>query len=126
MAVIVVAEDDPDLRELVTLILGQAGHEVVGVGQGDAALAACRERRPAVAVLDIAMPGDLDGLAVTRALRADPATADLPVLLLTARARADDVRAGIDSGADDYIAKPFDVGYFVERVGRLVADGRLA
>jgi DNA-binding response OmpR family regulator len=106
VARILVADDDVDIRELVEFKLSTLGHDVVAVADGAAAIEACQARRPDLAVLDVMMPG-VSGLDAIRAIRADPALADLPVILLTARAQESDVETGFDSGADDYITKPF-------------------
>jgi two-component system, OmpR family, response regulator MtrA len=104
--VVVVADDDEDILMLVRATLAGGGFEVVVARDGAAALALVAERRPAAAVLDIAMP-ELDGLEVLTRLRADPATADLPVVLLSARAQENDVARGYELGASRYIRKPF-------------------
>jgi two-component system response regulator MtrA len=103
---VVVADDDEDILMLVRATLAGAGYEVVVARDGSTALALLRERRAAAAVLDIAMP-ELDGLEVLTQLRADPATADLPVILLSARAQESDVARGYELGASRYIRKPF-------------------
>jgi DNA-binding response OmpR family regulator len=104
--VVVVADDDEDILMLVRATLTRAGYEVVVARDGAAALALLGESRPAAAVLDIAMP-ELDGLEVLARLRADPATAELPVILLSARAQESDVARGFELGASAYIRKPF-------------------
>jgi CheY-like chemotaxis protein len=104
--VVVVADDDEDILMLVRATLAGAGYEVVVARDGAAALARVGERLPAAAVLDIAMP-ELDGLEVLRRIRANPATADLPVVLLSARAQEADVARGYEEGASTYIRKPF-------------------
>ncbi len=103
---VLAADDDPLIRELIQFRLERSGYEVVTVEDGEAALAAAFERRPALVILDVMMP-KLDGYEVTRRLRADERTAKLPVILLTARAQEADVSAGFDAGADDYLTKPF-------------------
>lgn len=120
MARIVVADDDVDIRELVEFKLTTMGHEVVAVGDGAAALAACRERRPDLCVLDVMMPG-VSGLDAIRTIRTDPELLDLPVILLTARAQESDVSTGFDSGADDYITKPFSPRELASRVDALLS-----
>ncbi|WP_067437197.1 response regulator [Nocardioides jensenii] len=120
MAKIVVADDDVDIRELVVFKLRQGGHEVSAVGDGAAAVAACLEERPALALLDIMMPG-MSGLDAARALRQDPATARLPIILLTARAQESDVEQGFAVGADDYITKPFSPRELASRVAAVLA-----
>jgi DNA-binding response OmpR family regulator len=104
--VILIADDDEDILELVRVRLARSGYETVLARDGAEALAAARERAPALALLDVSMPL-MDGYAVTRALRSDPATAGIPVILLTARVQKADVVIGFEAGADDYIIKPF-------------------
>jgi DNA-binding response OmpR family regulator len=113
---VLVADDDPDIRDLVCLAVRRAGAAVVAsVGDGRAALAAARDQQPALAVLDVAMPG-ATGLEVCTALRGDAATARVRVLLLSAGASSDDVARGLAAGADAYLAKPFGVADLVRQV----------
>ncbi|KQY54495.1 MULTISPECIES: response regulator transcription factor [unclassified Nocardioides] len=120
MARIVVADDDEDIRELVVFKLRQAGHEVSAVSDGAAAVEACRADKPALALLDIMMPG-MSGLDAARALRAEPATARLPIILLTARAQESDIEQGFAVGVDDYITKPFSPRELASRVAAVLA-----
>ncbi|HTZ43057.1 MAG TPA: response regulator [Jatrophihabitans sp.] len=115
LRVAVIAEDDSDIRELVSTKLTGAGYRVIPVSNGTAALAAIRERLPDVAILDVMMPGT-SGLDVIGALRGDPRTAAIPVILLSAKSQEFDVETGIASGAADYIVKPFSPRELVERV----------
>ena len=103
---VVLAEDDVDIRDLVQIVLEGLDLEVTAVGTGSDALEACRELGPRLLLLDITMPG-MNGLEVCRAIRADEKLHDLPVIIMTARAQASDVAAGIEAGADTYIIKPF-------------------
>lgn len=112
---VLVADDDDDIRELVVFKLEQSGYEVVAVPDGSAALAAVRERRPRLAILDIMMPG-MSGLDVLHEIRADETLAELRVILLTARSRDLDVDAGYSTGADDYVIKPFSPRELMHRV----------
>ncbi|MXG91847.1 response regulator [Nocardioides flavescens] len=120
MALIVVADDDVDIRDLVEFKLSTLGHDIVSVADGSAAVAACRDHRPDLAVLDVMMPG-LTGLEAVRAMRGDSDLRDIPVILLTARAQQSDVQTGYDSGADDYITKPFSPKDLASRVEALLA-----
>ena len=113
---ILVAEDDPKQAHLVQVYLEREGHKVFVVGDGRAALEHCRARRPDLAVLDIMMPGP-DGLTVCRILRAE---SDVPILLLTARTTENDMLLGLDTGADDYITKPYSPRELVARVRALL------
>jgi DNA-binding response OmpR family regulator len=105
-AAILVADDDQDILELVAFRLERAGYEVLTAGDGEQALAAAREHRPALAVLDVMMP-KLTGYDVVKAMRAEEGTSRIPVILLTARVQEADVSRGFEAGADDYIRKPF-------------------
>lgn len=118
--VLLVADDDEDILTLVQLRLARSGYEVVVARDGEEALRLAQERCPDLAVLDWMMP-KATGLEVLRALRAGETTAEIPVVLLTARASDDDVQAGIDAGADDYIAKPFSPQELASRVQTILA-----
>lgn len=109
---ILVADDDRKLAALVRLYLERAGHSVVSVHDGKAALAECRRREPDLAVLDIMMPA-LDGHDVCHVLRSE---GDVPIIFLTARASEDDLVQGLGLGADDYVTKPFSPRELVARV----------
>ncbi len=119
MAKIVVADDDVDVRMLVALKLRHSGYDVVDVGDGAAALEACRDERPDLVVLDLMMPV-MSGLEACRAIKAEPGLADVPVVLLTARAQNTDVDAGLAVGADDYVTKPFSPKELAARVESLL------
>jgi DNA-binding response OmpR family regulator len=123
VARILVADDDVDIRELVEFKLSTMGHDIVAVGDGAAAIDACMAEKPDLAVLDVMMPG-VSGLDAIRAIRAEPNLADLPVILLTARAQESDVETGFDSGADDYITKPFSPRELASRVQALLSRSR--
>jgi CheY-like chemotaxis protein len=120
---IVVAEDDPDIRRLVGFALRRRGHTVLEVGRGDLALDLIRRERPALAVLDRRMPG-LDGLEVARLMDADPATARIPILFLSASAHAHEIAAGLRGGADAYLVKPFAPDALAEQVAKMLAADR--
>ena len=120
MARIVVADDDVDIRELVEFKLATLGHDIVTVADGSAAVDACRDERPDLAVLDMMMPG-LTGLEADPRDPRQPALAGIPVILLTARAQQSDVQTGFDSGADDYITKPFSPRELASWVEALLA-----
>lgn len=115
MSRILVVEDDRDIAELVAHYLERAGHTAAIVGSGPEALAAARRDPPDVLILDRMLPG-LDGLEVCRTLRAERQTADVPIIMLTARAEESDRVAGLEFGADDYVTKPFSPKELVARV----------
>jgi len=112
---ILIADDDEDILDLVHLGLSGSGYEILLARDGAAALATARERKPTLALLDIGMP-ELDGFEVTSALKNDPATKDIVVILFTARSEASDVEKGYAAGADDYIMKPFTLKTLQSRV----------
>jgi DNA-binding response OmpR family regulator len=119
---VLVADDDEDILLLVTTRLRRDGFDVVSASSGDRALALARERKPAIAVLDIGMPG-LDGLEVLEQIRADEQLGGTLVLLLTAKAQESDVRRGYEAGADAYVRKPFSPAELSKRVRELL-DGQ--
>ena len=118
---ILVADDDDDILLLVTTRLRRDGHEIVSASRGDDALALARETKPALAILDVGMPG-LDGLEVLEQIRADESLRETRVVLLTAKAQESDVRRGYEVGADAYIKKPFSPAQLSARVSELLAD----
>jgi DNA-binding response OmpR family regulator len=119
--VVLVADDDDDILLLVTTRLRRDGFTVLQARDGDEALDVALERRPAIAVLDIGMPG-LDGLDVVRAIRADDTTKEMRVILLTAKAQESDVRRGFEAGADAYVKKPFSPADLSARVKELAGS----
>jgi len=112
---VLVVEDEEDIRELVRFNLEQEGFSVIGVEDGERALALLRKERPALVILDLMLPG-MPGLDVCRRIRADATTATLPVLMLTAKAGEADRIVGLEMGADDYVTKPFSPRELVARV----------
>ena len=120
MATVLLAEDDADIRLLVTFTLTRAGYQVREFGDGLSAVADAREHPPDLAILDVMMPG-MSGLEVCQELRQDPATAHIPVIILTALAQQTDITAVFAAGADDYIVKPFSPREFVTRVNAALA-----
>ncbi len=104
--VVLAADDDADIRELVKFRLERAGYEVVSASDGEEALQRAVELQPDLAVLDVMMP-KMNGYEVTQEIRRSEATRAIPVILLTARVQDADITRGFDAGADDYIKKPF-------------------
>jgi DNA-binding response OmpR family regulator len=110
---ILVVEDDPNIADLVELYLRRDGFLVQQAADGDTALRRIRERHPQLVVLDLGLPGTIDGLEVCRQVRA---TSDLPIIMLTARDDEIDRVLGFELGADDYVTKPFSPRELVSRV----------
>jgi two-component system, OmpR family, alkaline phosphatase synthesis response regulator PhoP len=112
---VLVVEDDPDIAELLTLYLEKAGHAAERLEAGDAVVSRLVAGGVDLVILDVMLPG-LDGFAVFRLMRADPATTDIPVIMLTARGEEADRIDGLELGADDYLTKPFSPKELVARV----------
>ena len=113
-----VVDDDPVIRRLILVNLQLEGFDVAEAIDGQAALEAIADRTPHVVVLDVAMPR-LDGLATTAVLRADPATSDIKIVIVSARAQQADVRRGMEAGADAYLTKPFEPEMLIRCVREL-------
>ena len=119
MANILVVEDDLDIAQLITRYLTRAGHHVEQIASGAAVLPRVRREPADLMVLDVMLPG-IDGLQICRMLRADPETASMPVIMLTARADESDRVGGLEIGADDYVTKPFSPKELTARVAALL------
>jgi DNA-binding response OmpR family regulator len=115
MASILVVEDETTLRETLVFNLQEEGYAVLSAADGEQALEMIRHQHPDLVLLDIMLPR-LDGLAVCRLVRRDADIASIPIIMLTARGTQGDKMVGLDSGADDYITKPFGLGELVARV----------
>lgn len=113
--VILVVEDEKDIAELVRFNLEQEGFAVLTAADGEQGLQAVRRHRPALLILDLMLPA-ISGLEICRQLRADGATARLPIVMLTAKAAEVDRILGLEMGADDYVTKPFSPRELVARV----------
>jgi len=116
---IVVADDEPNILISLEFLLKRAGYRVVLARNGDEALAAVQRERPALALLDVMMPGK-SGLEVCQAVRADDGLAGVRILMLTAKGRETDVAKGLALGADAYMTKPFATKALVEQVRSLL------
>lgn len=119
---ILVVDDEPEAVELVEFNLKQAGYEVVTAADGAEALKKTRALLPSLIVLDLMLP-EMDGLEVCKMLRRDPATAAVPIVMLTAKAAEIDRVLGLELGADDYLTKPFSPRELVLRVKKLLTRG---
>jgi DNA-binding response OmpR family regulator len=120
--VVVIVEDDPHIADLVELYLRRDGFRPFQAGTGERALEVISERRPKLILLDIGLPGELDGIDVCRKVRAE---SDVPIVFLTARDDEVDRILGLELGADDYVTKPFSPRELVARVKAILrrADG---
>jgi len=116
---ILVIDDEPDLRELVRINLDQAGYSVETASSGREALHALRHSAPDLVVLDLMLP-DISGTELCRKIRSDPALAEIPVIMLTAKATEVDRVVGFELGADDYVTKPFSPRELALRVAAVL------
>ena len=122
---VLVVEDEPNIRELVCLHLGLEGYTCEGLGDGQSALKRTESERYDLLVLDVMIPG-IDGLSLCRAVRNGRTNHDVPILMLTARREESDKVVGLESGADDYLTKPFGVRELVARARALLRRPRQA
>jgi DNA-binding response OmpR family regulator len=106
LPLVLAADDDEDILALLAFRLERSGYSVLQARDGEEALELAREKKPDLAVIDVTMP-KLDGFELTRRLRAEEVTRRMPIILLTARTQDADVERGFETGADDYIRKPF-------------------
>lgn len=123
--VVLIADDNEDIRDLLTTRLGVRGYEVIATADGQAALDVIHERLPDIdiAVLDWVMPG-IQGHELCVKLKTDPRTRSLPVIILTARGEEEDRLLGLDLGADAYVVKPFNIDELDELIRRLLEADR--
>jgi two-component system response regulator MtrA len=117
---IVVADDEADIRRLIVFTLRRRGYEIIEASTGESALAQVRDSIPDLVVLDVMMPG-LTGLEISRLLAADAATASIPILMLSAMGQAAEIEAGLSSGANSYLVKPFAPRELADRVAEMLA-----
>jgi len=122
---ILIAEDDPDIADLVVHYLQKSGWETHVAPSGDKALAYARSHQVDLVILDLMLPG-MNGLDICRALRADQAKASVPIIMLTAKADEGDRVAGLEIGADDYVSKPFSPNELVARIRALMRRSQRA
>jgi two-component system alkaline phosphatase synthesis response regulator PhoP len=120
---VLIAEDDRDIAELIALYVQRAGWQAHIASAGDAALNYARTQPVDVAILDVMLPG-MSGLEVCRALRTVPDTANLPIIMVTARGDEGDRIVGLDIGADDYLAKPFSPNELIARIRAVTRRSR--
>lgn len=122
---ILVVEDEESLLKLESILFTSKGYDVTGVRDGRAALEALAQSRPDVVVLDVMLPGP-DGFEICRAIKDDPETSDIPVVILTAKKSSMDLERGRTAGADAYLTKPFKSVKVLEVIEGLIAGARSA
>ncbi len=119
--IILVIEDQPEIRKLICMTMDYDGFEVHEADNGDSGLKMIKALRPSVVLLDVMMPGLLDGFQVCERVRADPEIAATPIVILSARCQQSDIEAGQRAGCNHYLTKPFSPLQLIETVERLVS-----
>ena len=119
---ILIVDDDPDIRTLVAVTLGDS-HAIVEAADGVDALCLARKEAFDLVLLDVMMPG-MDGFEACRQLKGDPLTTNTPVILLTARGTREDLDRGREAGADDYFVKPFSPIALLDKIAQVLERGR--
>lgn len=120
---ILLAEDDENIATIVSMCLEDEGYEVIQRADGIEALKAIYDLKPLIVLLDLLLPR-MSGYLILRALRENPATAELPVMVMSAKSQKEDIQEAYDQGADDYLVKPFTPSELIEHVSRLIDRGR--
>ena len=116
---ILVVEDDPDIKELISFNLSNQGHQVFEANNGELGIEKAREKIPDLILLDLMLPG-IHGLDVCRIIKADQETKDIPIIMVTAMGQEEDIVKGLETGADDYITKPFSIKVLLARVSAVL------
>ncbi len=119
---ILIIEDEADLCEILKFNLTKEGYAVLSAKDGESGLALARTDHPNAIILDLMLPG-IDGLQVCRLLKRDPLTAEIPVLMVTAKGEDVDVITGLEVGADDYVTKPFSIKVLIARLRKVLRRG---
>jgi|SRR6266540_3185093 len=120
MARILIAEDEPDIRELVAFTLRFAGHEVTTTANGEEALNQASQLVPDIIIMDVRMPR-MTGYDACRAMKADTTLKDIPVVFLSAKGQDSEIQTGLDVGAEEYLLKPFAPDQLAERIKTILA-----
>jgi CheY-like chemotaxis protein len=121
MARILIAEDEKDIRELISFTLRFAGHEVIATSNGEEAYNSTLQQIPDLVLLDVRMPR-MTGYEACERIKADPSTRDIPVVFLSAKGQESEIQAGLQAGATEYILKPFSPDQLTERLRVILAQ----
>ncbi len=120
MTKIVIAEDEPDIRDLITFTLRFAGFEVVAGANGEEGYELAKREKPDLVMMDVRMP-KMTGYEACRKIKADPEIAHIPVIFLSAKGQESEIQTGLDAGAEEYLLKPFAPGDLTERIRAVLA-----
>ena len=116
---ILVVEDDLDIRELISFNLANEGHQVFEANDGEVGIDKARDNNPDLILLDLMLPG-IQGLDVCRIIKSDQETKEIPIIMVTALGQEEDIVKGLETGADDYITKPFSIKVLIARVNAVL------
>jgi len=116
MKKILIVDDQLEVRELVDITLRSSGIKILKAGNGEEAIAAARSEKPDLIIMDLMMPGKIDGLEATRILKNDEQTKKIVILMLTAKGQKSDIKKGYEAGADGYFTKPFSPLELINKV----------
>jgi len=116
MKKIMIVDDQPEVRELVTITLSSEEYQIFETDTGEKAIKIAKHEKPDLILMDIMMPGSIDGLEATRIIKSYPDTKDTYIIMLTAKGQKKDFEIGIQAGADDYFVKPFSPLRLIEKV----------
>ncbi|MGO9571180.1 MAG: response regulator [Desulfomonilaceae bacterium] len=122
MKKILVVDDLEEVRQLLTTTLVRARYQILTAGDGSMAVAMVKEQKPDLIIMDVVMPGTMNGLEATRILKRDPETRACPIIILTGKDLTKDFRTGLDPGADSYFAKPFSPLKLIQKVEELLSS----
>jgi len=120
MAKIVIAEDEPDIRELIAFTLRFAGHEVIAGANGEEGYLLTKKEHPDLSMFDVRMP-KMTGYDACKKIKADPEIAHIPVIFLSAKGQENEIEQGMEAGADEYLLKPFAPDQLAERIKAILA-----
>lgn len=120
MTKIVIAEDEPDIRDLITFTLRFAGFEVIAGANGEEGYELAKREKPDLVMMDVRMP-KMTGYEACRKIKADPEIAHIPVIFLSAKGQENEIQTGLDAGAEEYLLKPFAPGDLAERIRAVLA-----
>ncbi len=118
---ILVVDDKEDSRRLVGKVLGLRGYKVIGAGTGEEAIKVAQTELPDLILMDVRLPGGIDGLEATRRIKALPQLAHIPILAMTASVRPEDVQQTLDAGCDGFVRKPIDIDELPKQVAEHIA-----
>ncbi len=118
---ILVVDDHEDSRILVGKVLGRRGYEVIGAGTGEGAVTMAQNELPDLILMDVRLPGEIDGLEATRRIKATPQLAHIPILAMTASVRPEDMQQALREGCNGFISKPIDIDDLPKQVAEHIA-----